>query len=61
MKTEQGVCPKCGDSLEYDTYQMKDDALCYFVWCPGKVCGWQGTEWYRTEYDNTADLKGMPL
>jgi len=61
MKTERGICPMCGEELEYDGYKMKDDSLCYYVVCNNKECNWNGTEWYRTEYDNTADITGMPL
>jgi len=51
----------CGEQVEYGPYQMKDDSLCYEVECQSKHCDWMGTEWYRTEYDNTADITGMPL
>ena len=61
MKTEQGICPMCEEQVEYGPYQMKDDSLCYEVECQSKHCDWMGTEWYRTEYDNTADITGMPL
>lgn len=61
MKIEQGVCPVCGDSLEYDGYRMQDDWVCYDVGCPNEECNWNGTEWYQTKYDNTADITGMPL
>ena len=59
--TEQGVCPDCGHGLNYDGYSMQDDSLCHSVSCLNEECGWNGTEWYRTVFDNIADITGEPL
>jgi predicted RNA-binding Zn-ribbon protein involved in translation (DUF1610 family) len=54
-----GMCPVCGEALNYGSSEFEDDQLYYEVSCS---CGFEGKEWYSLTFGEiTSDEKELPL
>lgn len=55
---EQGTCPKCNGSLDYESARF-EDTMVYFPWTC-EDCGVQGEEWYSLDFQghNVYDEEG---
>jgi len=54
-KVCEGVCPVCGEDVEYGSTDIGDGVVFYDVECP--VCGFQGHEIYDLIYHHTEWVK----
>lgn len=50
-KFEEGICPVCGEHVEYEYSFIEDDQVGQEWTCP--KCDAQGTEWYDLVYSTT--------
>jgi hypothetical protein len=54
-KGEEGVCPKCGKSLEYGHSEIVDMTVNYDVNCPNEDCEFSGIECYEMTFAHQED------
>lgn len=47
--SEEGVCPECGEDLDYSDTELEGESFGYEYECP--ACGSTGTEWYDMTFD----------
>ena len=48
--SEEGVCPECGEGINYFSSEPDGESLGYEFECP--ACGVSGTEWYDMSFDS---------
>jgi len=53
MKSDNGICPNCENKItEYGEIKLDGEFIGYPFDCP---CGFKGTEWYRTQFDEITE------
>jgi len=53
IKSEEGVCPNCGGTLEYGSSEPCDGMFMYEVEC--EECEYNGEEWYTLEFSGHSE------
>jgi len=59
MKPQQGICPKCNQSIkDYKALEIEDDSVYYPYECK---CGFKGNEYYDLNFNSHWDRNGNEI